>query len=419
MKYCIVVISFFSCMFHQLHTVPEKEVWITVFIHGTIGLRPCISISTFLKLVCDKIEHSNYKRIVGAIRSDPFFFQSQPMQELGFELIDMNPKHKEGAASAIFANIFDSVLNHHDYQTETYVTFGWSGLLSPSERFKDAYNLYRALQKERQTLQKTYPKTPIKIRLVAYSHGGSVALNLAAVREQKYPDDTFSIDETLMIGVPIQKETERMLCHPIFKQVYHFYSRADKIQKLDCCSLQRFFSNRRFNKTCEGNVPHKLTQVEIKIQVPSKPGAFPRVDRSPNHIELWFFGWTVSGYRSYFPLYPLPTSAILPSLVEMLQKYAPHEQHVIVTLQPTKGVALIRTRHEWNTQEVSWISADRLHQLQEQATLYATTQLTRESYNAHISNAVNLVTQEMELPSKKSCCLCAVGAYTIPDYEKV
>ena len=79
-----------------------------------------------------------------------------------------------------------------------------------------------------------------KVRVIGYSHGGNVCLYTAKVA-QKAQENGLSIDELILIGMPVQSETDHLINDPMFKKIFHIYSRGDRIQKLDFFSFNRFF----------------------------------------------------------------------------------------------------------------------------------------------------------------------------------
>ena len=150
------------------------------------------------------------------MRQEPFFYQNQAMQGFGLHKIDKT-KVGPGLASSGLAKILDEVtlLSHGPRITNHYYTYGWSGLLSPTNRYKDSYGLYTAIEQELAKF-KTQGITP-KIRVIGYSHGGNVVLNLGAVRQKMPVNKQLIIDESIILGTPIQKETDYLVNDPVFK----------------------------------------------------------------------------------------------------------------------------------------------------------------------------------------------------------
>ena len=54
-----------------------KDVWITVFVHGSFSLKPHLNFQNIVKMLNDSIEESVYYRSTEINRRDPFFFKNQ------------------------------------------------------------------------------------------------------------------------------------------------------------------------------------------------------------------------------------------------------------------------------------------------------------------------------------------------------
>lgn len=97
-----------------------------------------------------------------------------------------------------------TINNPDTYPREHAYIFGWSGKLSFTEREKEARNLYHALQNISIKYKNTYNTQPI-IRIIAHSHGGNVALNLAKIHKQENAFALY-VDELILLGCPVQKK---------------------------------------------------------------------------------------------------------------------------------------------------------------------------------------------------------------------
>jgi hypothetical protein len=346
-------------------TPSNQEPWLTVFVHGIKSVKPHISLDNFFRFMVDDIEDTIYAKTIELMRKDPFFFMNQPMREIGLHRADPNDIGRGKAANAI-ARLFDEInVMMGGQKNNYYYTYGWSGLLSPKMRYKDAEFFFIALEKELKKYhdQGIYPR----VRVIGYSHGGNVCLNLERIRRDKYPDSTMSIDQLLLLGSPIQGETDFLVNGPLFKRVYNFFSHADRIQRLDFFSFDRFFSGRTFTNHKCVCLPKKLTQVQIKVTRNARStNCCPRKqklaenlnncaiisgnsnlvrDISPGHSELWFFGWTPVHYRETYPLHPFPTVAFAPFIINELEKLddvLPSPQPIVVDLRPDNKIMLVR-----------------------------------------------------------------------------
>lgn len=152
--------------------------------------------------------------------------------------------------------------NPQMFPAETFYLFGWPGKLNFTQREEMAEQLYNQLQPIIDEYQKKYGVYPF-IRLLAHSHGGNVALNLALPAHAH--EKPFEIAELILLACPVQKRTMHLIDDPIFKKIYALYSRLDLLQVVDPQGLykgkqkSKLFSDRCFN-------PHsKLTQVKIKM----------------------------------------------------------------------------------------------------------------------------------------------------------
>lgn len=157
------------------------------------------------------------------------------------------------------------------FPAEHFYLFGWNGKLSFKERELAARKLYLDLKTVRSEYKKKYGTEPV-IRMIAHSHGGNVILLLAQVKD---PEDTsFFINQAVLMGTPVQKQTKHYACADCFGKIYSLYSMLDILQIIDPQGLQQketdaLFSERFFPSH------EKIEQVAIKMN-----------DRSIMHIEF-------------------------------------------------------------------------------------------------------------------------------------
>lgn len=321
---------------------PTDDVWLNVYIHGIISIRPLVTVTNFPRFLTDNVCDSIYAETVHEMRHDPFFYQNQTIQAPGLHPIYPDDL-KQGSTAHIMGILSEEItkLNAPAQRKNFYYTYGWSGLLSRSARYHDAQLLLHALEKEvaRWRLQGVNPK----IRLIGYSHGGTIVLKTALVKNCENIAVSYSIDEAILLGTPIQYDTDYLITDSFFKRVYNFFSRGDRVQKLDLFSSGEFFSDQVFKTHCGFEcIPDKLTQVEIKVIRKRGEACRPLCvsdaqepliydgkccsiktlrNVSPGHMELWFFGWTPNHYRPSFPLYPLPIALFVPYLVNAIKPY--------------------------------------------------------------------------------------------------
>jgi len=276
-----------------------------------------------------------YADTVAQMRNDTFFQHNQLMQQIGLHPI-VHTGSDAHTAAEVLATLYDiAAQSTHHAERNIYYTYGWSGLLSSCERKKAAAAFYLALYDEAERLKQNGFQP--KIRLIGYSHGGSVCLQLAKSKHQ-FPDEQLFIDEFILIGCPIHNNSNILIEDPIFKSVYNLYSKRDQIQLLDCFSSPDFFSKRRFFNKKNVTISSKITQARIRVthaigyQPRRDHARFPFLkklqrlrahyylkDESAGHIELWFLGWTPRHYRKQFVLYPYPILVFVPCIIDALK----------------------------------------------------------------------------------------------------
>lgn len=281
--------------------VDGREATVTIFVHGTFGTM--LGLLSFMPVVKDDIKGSLYNKLLRKMRKDPFFYKDQPIYARGLHKLtptfDLSVTSGCKHAAYAIANAYDIIQEtvapgefHNDYYT-----FGWSGFMSKARRRSEAIRLYNALNE----LMASYAVRGIKpkIRIIAHSHGGNLALQLAGINElmlqgikaaqEKYSDDQdrndaltdlsrllstlppsraggqigsgqkrwdylpekggLIVDELVLLGTPIQPETDHYCYSQTFKKVYNLYSGEDYIQKMDWVSSRRYFSEQRFDVT--------------------------------------------------------------------------------------------------------------------------------------------------------------------------
>jgi hypothetical protein len=114
------------------------------------------------------------------------------------------------------------------FPLEHFYAFGWSGRLCFKKRYQEAVKLHAALNDLVADYQTKYAQTP-HITLITHSHGGNVALNIAAI-----PDKNPALRlELILLACPVQHETKEQVKDLIFERIYSFYSPADVMQIID------------------------------------------------------------------------------------------------------------------------------------------------------------------------------------------
>ncbi len=407
----------------------EQEVWITVFVHGIMSVQPHMNLETVFRLFKDEVEDSFYAHTVKTIRTDPFFHRNQAMQELGMQAIDKQSSYT-GDASCALAILFDEVYamkGTNKPEQNHYYTFGWSGLLSPSIRLREARSFYVSLGHIIQKFRKRGINP--KIRVIGYSHGGNIVLGAAQGRRDNLTDFDYLIDEVILLGVPIQSETDFYINDPFFKKIYNVYSMADRIQTVDCFAGSRFGSNKYFKKRYDLVLPNKLTQIELKLlrntnnkthKPRNRDKRFnfddPAIvsgrshglrDSSPGHCELWFFGWTHAHYRTHFPFSPLPIVAILPYILETIKEVEhtlPRQEHIIADIRPHQETLVVRTKNSCHKKHIcNFLNNDQLEDLKDRAREFSFKRVTYEDYKEHIKAAFEQTREQLANMLFDSC----------------
>lgn len=337
-KYCIVVLilSISNLFVSSLLALRKKEQWINIIVHGSVGLQSSLNMSTVRRLIRDKVDGSFYQQNVLSMRHNPELFTLQPIDRLGLYAVPLNFSLESGAY--LYSYLYDFISKRYfPEQYNKFYTFGWSGLVSCKQRFQEAKNLYKELRKR---FNNKY-----RIRIIGYSHGATLAFNLAAVRELYYPKDNFAIDEIIAIGMPVLSKTEKLASHEMFKKVYHIYSKSDWVQHLDIFSPGNFTSHKTFSNF---NMP-KLKQVQINVFAKNQNNnnrmwrsAF--LDQSPSHIELWFFGWPPNSYNRNLYLCPLPVSVFIPYILYIVNKCA-YSRSIELSLYPDCEFAQVKNKY--------------------------------------------------------------------------
>ena len=332
----IILISSLLCT-----TIHAEETWITIIVHGAIGLAANLSGHTINLIKKDCIEGSTYEKNVSSIRENRYLFALSPTGKLGMHKVAPHAMYVD--AAHIFSELYTDIA--HKYQCaekNTFYTYGWSGLISKKRRIQEAREFYCSLR----DLIKHHTKNgkAPKVRIIGYSYAPIMFLNFAELRKEEFKNDTFMIEQTIFIGTPINKTLESSLCCPLFKKIYLIYSRGDKIQRFDIFSGNQMMSHRYFKKSFPN-----LTQIEFKVtahlkKLPGKtlPSNMRRcITQSPGHVELWSFGWTNNYYRKNLYMYPLSGAVFIPYLIYAASQV--NSDHVCIDLQPEQEVARVHS----------------------------------------------------------------------------
>ncbi len=178
---------------------------------------------------------------------------------------------KELPSDHHFRILAQTIANHnsHQFPLEEFYIFGWSGKLQDQERKQAAHILHQEINALVERYKATYGCIPT-IRIIAHSHGGNVALNMAEIKADYLP---FCIQSLILLACPVQDKTMHLICCPMFQRVYSLYSSFDMIQVL-APQFQRIRTKNGRRKKKYGIFPFSsrlfptyshLTQAKIKI----------------------------------------------------------------------------------------------------------------------------------------------------------
>lgn len=399
--YCIV----FQLFLLNLPTSPKQEKqpieWITIFVHGIVSIQHQITLANIIMLMRDDIVGSMYARTVELIRKDPYFYQHHAMQNLGLEKVIMEDGRRGSGATALaYTYQFNERIATGKNPPTLYYTFGWSGLLSPRMRYLEAELFLQQLRKEVERLSSLGIHS--KVRIVAYSNGGNIALELGRVAQQiNYTQQL--VDELILIGVPVIHSTDYLVASPIFKKVWHLYSPGDRVQSLDTFSSETMFSQKVFKDRLTFVVPDKVTQVEIQVKRPvmhwfhrifceKRRDLIPCLQfryntlrkANPGHSELWSFGWSNTHNQPKSPFRPVPTAAFIPWIIHAVQTTLPNTDHAVTDLQTHREQLVIKDKCTKACFTLPFLTLEQLDELKDLANSFEPLDYTTARHKARV-----------------------------------
>ncbi len=297
------------------HVNPVKKHRLIIFVHGTILPVPSVA---GLKYVCDgllsgQIEsfeqaYNSYLRGLYSEGSCSF----QPINDFGTSgLCEINlesSQNKSINSSLISKLVRDIFVSHNNLcgspESMTTCLFGWGGELNHQKRIEWSEQLYMSIVDKCDEIRAKLGNVDFDIELFTHSHGGTVSLLLAQA-QSKFNKNLF-INRLIMLGTPIQQETESLVLDPMFKNVYLVYSLGDAVQIIDVISTNGR-SRRRFIGRDEAS---KVIHIEVTID-----------GKNPSHGELWSYGMAGEMvYRKHLSIYPLPIVVFMPYVLDEIEK---------------------------------------------------------------------------------------------------
>lgn len=401
---------------HQANdSTKSNDVWVNVYIHGII--RPVVDIGDMINISRQKLKQTRYKSVTKYVRKNNVIHRSQPLQEVGLQSIKMEPNPDNNGSRATVA-VFKKLKQHIDPSSDTkelFYTFGWSGLLCYGSRQKASFFLYKKLIRlaEKLKLQGLNPK----FRIIAFSHGGNVAIQMANFDPWNKLRSQLTIDELITLGMPVQKENDVLIRHPMFSKIYHFYSEGDIPQKLDFVTTDYGSSFRRYQARACFEIPDKLTQIQIRfskrVNFKSKSSKKDRFDiftYDPSHIEMWSFGWTPSGYNKKSPAFPFPAASFAPYLVDVISKKPNIGTNLTVDIITNQNKIIITDRHWHNHHtikkvEVPFISPEDYNELKQIAWTRRPDDNLDLAGKKIVNSAIHFATRQRKLSSHCSKAL--------------
>jgi hypothetical protein len=237
---------------------------ITIWIHGT---RPTEMVPPFLQSITASIEN--------------VLFVDKSQKHL-LSIHDLTHHEYLSAIATTYSNAKKSNL-------EDFYFFPWSGRLDPKARIKAAEQLAQEIEQLLSQYKTKYKGRPV-LDIIAHSHGGNVALLLA---NQERP--SFSVDNLILLGCPIQLKTRSLVTSLLFHNIYNVHSHNDWIQVLDPQGvhilfdqdlysdffglLNNFFSARHFTTENEN-----VTQIHVRWNAESDQ-TDPKIDLFPRWLS--------------------------------------------------------------------------------------------------------------------------------------
>lgn len=311
----------------------SKKELVTIFVHGTVLPYPSAT-NTIKTLKGDKnspIKHENFwHKYINNLRFEGLY-RFQPIQGLGLQEIDLEKKGKltdYQESSQQIANVFSSVYkkNNKAYKNYAYYTFGWSGRLDKERRLESGMQFYDQLVKVVKKIRKRNKDgLDPDVQIFAHSHGGNVALNLAAAEAKNRKN--LKIKNLVLFGTPVQVETKGLVNSGVFSKVYSIYSKGDDVQIIDFVSTTKHHSRRTFRKVGEQvELPKKLVQIQVKCD-----------KLKPRHTELWITKTRANlMYRDRLSISPYPVSFYAPDIINLTEKYFKNSNSLKVNLRNGK-----------------------------------------------------------------------------------
>ena len=397
-----------SCRLHprdksrSIIATANKFLEVNIFVHGTV--KPYLKVRNLATIFSQNdITDSAYATFNNYVRNSKILNNFQAMQELGFKKIDTKNIFNGNGACAMthLYSFFDQ-----KEKDRLFYTFGWSGLLSYKLREKEGITLYNKIKKLVKNLKKEGFEP--KINVIGFSHGGTVILNMAKARHQRV-----KINKTILIGMPVQKDTDYLINSPIFKKIYHFYSDSDYVQKIDLASSEYFSCHRRFAPRKDFKLPEKLIQIRLEVtknilnKCLCKHQQSPLIKQTyqvnPGHLEMWSFGWS-GGYRKRFPLYPIPMVAFTPFIINAIERLQLKNNHLSININDRNETLTLTDLRTKTTYVEPFISFSTLEDIKEKLENLFAPENHVHKLKSHVKKAAQKESFYKHDPCRLNCC---------------
>lgn len=263
---CLMTDVIYCPQVDQTNIDQKQRVVLTVFIHGTSMLG--ITSAPLSYVTSKKWYQRYYERLQRKWRTKHWSYRDGVHGQKGLHPVDVISGSNISPMTMPLINAYRTIHGHVADHVDTlhlYDMFGWGGELLHEGRCRAAIEGYSLLSKRvRELKQQGYD---VRLRLVTHSHGGNVALLMAALsaylKQQSLEDKSqrcmvqeigtmfekmgyittqadvdLVVDEAIFLAMPVLEETAWLSMQPFFNEVWHLYSDNDTVQGADWLSTK-------------------------------------------------------------------------------------------------------------------------------------------------------------------------------------
>ena len=199
----------------------------------------------------------------------------------------------------------------HLFSLQTFYIYRWAGhIVSHDHRLAVAQDLKAELARLVENFLKVHGFLP-KIRLIGFSHGGNLILNLAAHGPLVIAGTSLQYEIWLM-GTPVLQCNKDYITSSVFSDKYLVYTKKDRVQRMDPqnFNMKTWWNYKIFSERCFATDDHCI-QVNMQFLDGYACG----------HIK---FGWMLQSYLADI-------------ITSVLEQHAAHKnRHFTLTLPLTK-----------------------------------------------------------------------------------